>query len=269
MIKKNLTVFIGILILGFTQVSFAQDENQSIGISIDFGADMVSRYVWRGTQFGGNTPSLQPGVSLTTGNLEIGAWGAYSLTGLNTGQEFDLYLTYSINDMFSLTLTDYFFPTEGVDYNYFKWEEDATGHVLEATLAFNGTESFPISILFAANVYGADAINLNDDQNSADFNTKDGIKYSNYFELGYGFNANGIDCSAFMGGTLNSVKDADANTGFIGESGFYGNGPGIVNLGITMSKELERTDKFSLPVSASIITNPQAEKIFLVFGLSF
>jgi len=43
---------------------------------------------------------------------------------------------------------------------------------------------------------------------------------------------------------------------------------GIVNLGITLAKEIQITDKFSLPVSGSLITNPTAESIFIVFGIS-
>lgn len=36
------------------------------------GADVVSRYVWRGTDFG-NAASVQPYISYTAGVLEIGA----------------------------------------------------------------------------------------------------------------------------------------------------------------------------------------------------
>jgi hypothetical protein len=53
-----------------------------------------------------------------------------------------------------------------------------------------------------------------------------------------------------------------------GETGYYGSGPGVINLGITASREIRITETFSLPVSASLITNPQAENIFLVFGIS-
>ena len=54
-------------------------------------------------------------------------------------------------------------------------------------------------------------------------------------------------------------------------NGLYltGNGDfGIVNLGISSSKEIVVTDNFSLPVSAALITNPEAKQIHLVFGIS-
>ena len=40
---------------------------------VGFGADMVSRYVWRGTDFG-NAVSVQPGMSYSTVSVEVGAW---------------------------------------------------------------------------------------------------------------------------------------------------------------------------------------------------
>jgi len=43
---------------------------------------------------------------------------------------------------------------------------------------------------------------------------------------------------------------------------------GFVNIGITLSKEITISDDFSLPVCCSLITNPQAENIYMVFGFS-
>jgi hypothetical protein len=257
---KNLTLLLCLSALLFNTNLFAQEsqENKS-AISFDFGADVMSRYVWRGALLGGSSPSIQPGVSMGIKGLEFGAWGAYSLGGKNTSQEFDLYLSYTfLNDMLTLTATDYFLPTEFAAQKYFEWNKDKTGHVLEGTVAFNGTENLPISFLFAMNFYGADAMKL-----KSDGVTTDGIQYSNYFELGYSFGLNSVDCNAFIGGTLNNPDTK------LGEGGFYGNGAGIVNLGLTAAKEVKITDNFALPLSASIITNPQAEKIFFVFGFSF
>ena len=44
----------------------------------DLGADVVSSYVWRGTQFGSGA-HIQPWVSLSTGDLEVGAWEVFQL----------------------------------------------------------------------------------------------------------------------------------------------------------------------------------------------
>jgi len=268
--KKLFASILLIIILFFGNQVWAQDVNpKATKVTFDMGADVMSRYIWRGSQFGGNSPSLQPSVSVGYGNLTLGAWGAYSLSGSNAGQEFDLSLNYTfLNDALTAGICDYYFPDESADYQYFDWNKDATGHVLEASLAFNGTDKLPLTFLVAVNFYGADAIKVNNNPANPDFNSKDGIKYSNYFELGYSFNVNDISCNAFMGGTLNQVRKADSLTGYVGESGYYGTGPGIVNLGITATKSIPVTEKFSLPLSASIITNPQTQKVFFVFGFS-
>ena len=42
--------------------------------SLEVSADIVSSYVWRGTQFAG--ASVQPGVTFTKGGFSAGAWGS-------------------------------------------------------------------------------------------------------------------------------------------------------------------------------------------------
>lgn len=266
MIKSKLFIVL-VLILGVSALMKAQEGNTKV--SLNAGADFMSRYIWRGAQFGGNAPSIQPSISLGAGNLEIGVWGAFSTAGANVGQEVDLYVSYSFfNEMFAATLTDYFFPAEGVDYDYFEYGKDKTAHILEGTLSFNGTEKLPLSLLLAVNFYGADAARINDDPNSADFNKKDGIQLSSYAELGYSTAVNDVNLDLFMGFNLIAPKKADPTTGYDGESGFYGKNRGLVNLGVTASKELAITDKFSLPIQASLITNPMDKKIYFVFGFS-
>lgn len=42
----------------------------------------------------------------------------------------------------------------------------------------------------------------------------------------------------------------------------------VCNIGISTSKEIEITDKFSLPLSGSVILNPNTEQLFFVVGIS-
>ena len=83
-----------------------------ISIFTSFGqeisADVVSRYVWRGTQFG-DSAHIQPALSYSTGDFEIGAWGSFALSGNDGGSELDLYISYDLG-FASLTLTNYTFP---------------------------------------------------------------------------------------------------------------------------------------------------------------
>ena len=267
MIKKSVNCLLIALLFFTSSYSFGQKKK----LDVNFSADVMSRYVWRGTQFGGNSPSLQPSMSVTYEGFEFGAWGAYSLSGANSGQELDLYVSYTLpNELFSLTLTDYYFPNETEDYKYFEYNNNRTGHVMEGMLSFNGTEKIPFGLTFALNFWGADAAKLGDDPSKADFNTKTGLQYSSYLELTYSHNLdNNITLDAFIGASLNNAKKANTSTGFIGESGYYGSKAGVVNLGCKLSKEVAINEKLTLPVSASLITNPVDEKIYFVLGLSF
>ena len=234
------------------------------------GADLVSRYVWRGMLFGGNSPSLQPYFTYKIKGFEAGAWGAFSLSGSNYSEEVDLHVSQSFaHKMFTVTLTDYFFPTDTGCYNYFQYGKNTTGHILEGTFAYNGTEKFPLTVLVATNFYGADAVRTGDDPASPDFNKKTGIQYSTYFELGYPFSWKGIDFNTFIGFNATTPKKANPATGYLGETGFYGNGFGVVNLGFKATKAIPITKKYALPVMVSLMTNPQAGKIYFVFGISF
>ncbi len=249
----------------------AKQEAENSLLSVDFGADIMSRYVWRGQALS-STPSIQPGMELSIGGLAFGAWGAYSFDGLTDGAEADLYLSYTfLNDMLSVTVTDYFFPTDaiGASNDYWRYGEDNTGHLFEGSLSFNGTDDLPLTLLVATNFYGADAKKVESDTLSDNFNEEIGNAYSTYIEVGYSFSVNDVDLSAFVGFTPNSPQKADAETGYLGESGFYGDYMGVVNLGITGVKEIKITESYALPVNASVITNPMSENIYIVFGISF
>lgn len=248
--RLNLWLFIIFLLSGsflWAEEDQAQEENPW-----SLNVDLMSRYVWRGQDFGA-APSIQPGISYSKWGLSIGTWGAYTFNNLNSSvQEVDMYLSYSFLDMFSVTVTDYFFPNEAADYNYFNYKDKTTGHVFEGTIAFNGTKKLPLSAFIATNFYGSDARRIGDDGNMAS------IQYSTYAELAYSFKY----LNLFMGFNL-TTADTDK-----GESGYYGDSFGVVNLGVSASKSIKITDKFSLPLNASLITNPQKEKVYFVVGIS-
>ncbi|PLW96585.1 MAG: hypothetical protein C0591_08415 [Marinilabiliales bacterium] len=244
-------------------------ENNS-WLSLEFNADLVSRYIWRGGQYNGSSPNIQPNIALNMGNFQIGSWSSYSLGGVNFISEFDWYLNYTfLKGMFTVQVTDYFFPNDTVNYNQFEYTEQRTGHVLEGMLTFNGTEKIPLSFLIAVNFYGADAAKIDDDPSSSDFNQKIGIQYSTYAELIYSTNIKSIGFDAFLGLNLTKPKPADPSTGYVGETGYYGDKIGVVNLGIKASKGIPISSKYELPISITLISNPMAKKIYGVFAINF
>ena len=108
-LKNKSLIMTTVLITVFTFLATNKSTAQ------DLGADLVSSYVWRGTQFGSGA-HIQPWVSLSTGNLEFGAWGSFPTTASGGGNELDLYASYSFGS-FGLTVTNYTFPGEGGAYS--------------------------------------------------------------------------------------------------------------------------------------------------------
>ena len=46
---------------------------------VAIGADVVSRYVWRGSDYG-NAAAVQPGIETAVGPVTFGAWGSWSIS---------------------------------------------------------------------------------------------------------------------------------------------------------------------------------------------
>ncbi len=260
---KKVLLLLAVLIIAISgnaqQIEASGDDSNnkvsssSSSVSLDVGTDVMSRYIWRGLQFGGNSPSIQPYAEVGIGGFAIGAWGAYSTNAANTGQEFDLYASYTfLNDMVSIGITDYFFPDDTATYDYLEYSANKTGHILEGFVSFNGTSTIPVSLMAAINFFGADSRTVDGD-----------LQYSTYIELGYSTSIGSTNLDLFLGATP-SKPDTDK-----GEVGFYGPYEGVINLGCTGSKEISITDQYALPLSVSLISNPQAEKVFMVLGISF
>ena len=66
----------------------------------------------------------------------------------------------------------------------------------------------------------------------------------------------GVDLKPFIGGILFG-------------SSWYGPYAGVTNLGLTAKKEIPVTAQYALPVQVSLVTNPQAQSVFFIFGISF
>ena len=237
--------------------------------SADFqvGADFMSRYIWRGLNLGGTGPSIQPALKLNVGNTDhlfsIVAWGAYTFSA-TANEEVDLMASYTYKGMLTLMVTDYFFPglNTGMRDQYFYYKQDSTGHVFEGMIMFNGTEKIPFTLVVATNFYGNDARKMKQITDSTF--AENGLQYSTYIELGFKKRIKTFDFNAFVGGTVNSPKSGRQ------ETGYYANTKaGFTNIGIKVARAIPVTEKYSIPIQASLIANPLQNKFYIVFGISF
>jgi hypothetical protein len=238
-----------------TEDAHQNEKGPSNPVQFNLGADLVSRYIWRGKDYG-NSPAIQPNISFSYAGLKIGVWGSYGFVYReNCGiySEFDPYISYTWK-WFTLGVTDYFYPN-GITPNdnnaYFNYDSKTTGHTFEGCLTFTGPEKFPLQVYAGTLFYGADK--GKDSTGVYCLGTKN--NYSTYFEVSYPFNVRGIGVKPFVGGIPFG-------------SGWYGPYGGVVNAGVTISKSIKISKEYELPVYASVISNPQAQSVFLVFGIS-
>lgn len=237
-VKTILLLSIALLL---TASSFAQAK-----FEVSAGADFVSRYVWRGLDFG-NAPSIQPSLSCSIAGFEAGVWGAYTFSNnASASDEIDTWVSYTAdlgNEMsLNFIVTDYYFPNGGKKLgNFNNYDDDPSGaHTFEGGVAFTGPSTFPITISAYMNFY-------NDEGNNS------------YFQVDYPFSVEDYDLSCFIGATPGSEDNPD----YYGTEEFS-----VINIGIGASKEVKITDDFNLPVFVQYSINPKKEISYLVFGVS-
>ena len=222
---------IGFLLVIKSDGLYAQTDSVP-AFSISSNVDLVSRYIWRGQEYG-NDPSIQPGLSATWKDFTLGVWGAYSLNGIGM-QETDLYLSKEIGPL-TFSLWDYWSFGDST-LNLFDYKRNTTQHLLEAQLLLSGGGKLPFNFVMSYLFYGADP------------------SKSIYLELQY----------------LHSSPLADFQlfAGYQAKGDYYGDRHTFVNLGCTVNKSIEITDNWSLPLNLSFIVNPSSKRVYLVAGIT-
>lgn len=231
--KKTLKLFVlGLVTIFALNVQAQAQEEES---SWSLGADLTTTYVWRGIYYSG--PSFQPYVEYSKGIFAIGAWGNQGFDGF---QEMDLYASLSFDFGLSLGLTDYYYPGgvyapgEGSGAEYFDTSKESGAHALELNA------SYSIGALSLAGNY--------------------------IFNEAGGAASAGGDLYFEVGATIGKVDlFVGAGDGWHTTDGDFG----LSNIGISTSKEIKITDSFSLPISGSVVLNPDSEQFYVIGTISF
>lgn len=243
---------LSIAILSGVGVAKAQEFNVQ--------GDLVSSYVWRGMYQSG--AAVQPTLGFSVAGFSLTAWGSVDFNGEGK-KEADLTAAYSIAGL-TVSLTDYWWAGQSysrLDENgeplfqnglnkYFQFDNHITSHIVEAGLSYTlPVEKFPLSISAYTMVWGADK----------KVNDKGEIKnaYSTYAELNYPFSLKGVNLNAIVGASL---LDSPAN--------YYNDGFAVTNISLKASKDIQITEKFSLPIYTQVIWNPNREDVHFVFGIT-
>lgn len=233
-IRKITFIITTLFIIGVTSAN-AQDKD----IETDISADIVSQYIWRGQDLG--DVSLQPTLGVSYKGLSLTSWGSVGLKSIDEAKELDLTLAYTTGG-FNIGITDYWFNAGGDPKNrYFKYDSHSTNHVFEANIGYDFDK---FSLQWYTNIAGNDGYNKNGKR-----------AYSSYFDVNVPFKLFTCDWSA----TLGVVPYA---TDFYNVNKFS-----VINVAVQATKDIKITDSFTIPIFASIATNPHDQKAYLIFGL--
>ena len=240
------TKFIIASILG-AAVTLSSAASAQEKVTVNGNIDLVNNYVWRGMDQNSGF-SVQPTLGLSYKGLSLSAWGSQSLTnnGDRDVQELDINLSYSTGGL-SATLSDYWWGGLHNPYGYYK-EGPADnpvdgGHHFEATLAYNFADKLPLTLSWSTWFAGAD------------LRTESGNRsYSTYINASYD-----IACPADV--TLTP------SVGFTPWQGYYNDKAAITDISLKASKDVELSDKLSLPVFVQAIASPINDHVYLVAGV--
>lgn len=236
-IKSNLMIFL-VLVMGFTTLLPINSKAQG---EVDLGATTVSRYLWRGIQLD-NGVNFQPYMMYYTSNFEVGVSSSMSLT--NDFNEIYFWAAYKVNtslvDM-KFYVADFYYQYDGADFFNFKTVERngvEGDHYVEGYVEFT-SENSPLKLLFSSSIW-----------NDPDM--------SMYAEVSYAKTlSNGVESNFSLGGSLKKST-----------RWYYTDKAGIVNISYELSKSVQMTPEFALPVTITSIFNPSGKAFYVVLGIS-
>lgn len=210
------------------------------GIAVAVGGDAVTRYNWRGLDFG-NAASIQPYVRCEYQGLKGGFWGSYS----SDFEEIDTWVSYTVSTTNSLSvtgiLTGYYFPSAGIRLFNFHGADHPDGpgaHLLEAGVSVSGPERVPLTVSGYVNVHNDPGNNI-------------------YLQLDYAATQGETALAFSVGAALGSTENPAA----YGADGFA-----VINIGAKCSRKLKLGES-NLSLSTAVIVNPRAEVAYLVLGV--
>jgi len=187
---------------------------------------LMSRYVWRGVQFG-TGPSIQAQLGYTEGGFMAACYVAKSMNGTSTGfpNTSNVMVGYQYHGV-SLFVDDYYFYDEDNLDRYFDWS-DTTLHYVETRLRYDGARCYG---MVSYNIYAGD-----------------GAKKAPYVEGGYRFPKHRLTLFA---GYLFDESDLNFSTS-----------AGVTNIGLTKEKDIRINKGFALPLTGSLIVNPNYKNV--------
>ena len=132
-----------------------QAENVKEPAKIEFAANaqLVSRYLWRGQDYG-HAPSFQPGAELSWRGFAFGAWSALRIAG-DGEPELDFYISKELGK-FTFAVWDYWSYDKELRTQYFDYNSATTSHMFEGQVIYSTGERNQFNLLLSSLFFGAD-----------------------------------------------------------------------------------------------------------------
>jgi hypothetical protein len=211
----------------------SQDSVQK-NAEANIGLDFASQYMWRGLVLS-KGPVIQPVAEISLNNWTFGLWGSTTFSATES-KELDVYVNYDFKD-FSFSVIDYFTYFDSASPSFFNYNKDESGHIIETTAAFGGTDKIPFRFLAGLNLFGDST-------------------YSTYFE------------AAWLSGI--GETDIEIVAGFTPQSGYYHESKkGFTNVGANFMRSIPMNDRLSLNLKFSVFYAPLVDQTYfaLLIGL--
>ncbi|MCD8101380.1 MAG: hypothetical protein LUE26_02195 [Alistipes sp.] len=223
----------------FTAIAYEPYMSESGRFKVVAGADLVSKYVWRGVNQSG--ASIQPTLGMEVGGFFLEAWG--STTFNDNFKELDVSIGYGIGGL-TLAVTDYWWDGEGMPF----YKHYTDSHLFEGTVEYYFGDDFPLTLGWNTFFAG-----------EQDKNSRGKRKYSSYIEAGYDFSIGSFDFTASAGfAPWQAPAWLDEKNGFR-----------VSQIALEARKEIRFNPAFSLGVFLKAIASPATDNAYLVAGITF
>lgn len=239
---KHLSIIFSFLLIGSLSSANSSDSTKKEDTlsTVELGATLTSKNVWRGIDFGNGSPSVLGSITYCYKNkILIGSYFSTAVSGTTVGyaNTLNFFLAYRHKN-FTFFLDDYYFQGDISNIPTDYWHHDKT-HFVESRIEY-ATKKFSAKITYT--VYGGKLYNnpIIDSLGNKLQNTK-GL----YAEINYNFYKN---LSLFAGGITNASA-----------LNFHDKG-GITNIGLKCTKTLSFS-KHEFPIEATITFNPNYKNV--------
>lgn len=271
--KKNKILF-ALLLLSMVAIKTSAQTTDNKPYPVDLAVEVKNAHIWRGQDVTHNA-LIDADLRLMdkSKTFAFGIWGATTFT--KDFREFDYYAGFykggfslEVWDVFNFSDKNAFDPVTNTGYNVdnaFDYDARTTGHFVDVRLAYKISEKFPLTLKWNTVVYGRDRarISYQDPTDPSVYRQKySKSRYSTYIEVDYPvLKSDLVDVKVGVGGAF-ALKEAKIDGEKI-KGNFYGESAGVVNASLALTKRFKITDKYTLPVTATAVWNPEARKTYL------